>query len=739
MALDVYSVCPCGSNKKLKFCCHGLEGAIEQVIRHQSAKQYKQALQLLDALEVQHPESAWVKNLQAFTLMMDRRGPESKAPLTKVLQVQPDNLYAIALFGLSSFLSDGWKNGKQAIQRTFQRCSAEYPHIVYFLARSVSEFMANVGSPLAHRQYLGLAMRLANDDNRENVFVELVEYDGDTKVPYILRGSHDLVPVAGDDAFEKEIRKGTKLALLGCNEAAAGIFTKLAETAESELASLNGDDATKKRVAVAGLWWNAGLCRAWDGDDKSAADSFHRSAKHSEDFEAAVECETLAQTLGRRGDRENVHRVVQRTYKVKSVSKLLTQLDAAESLVRMPQPETATQDPRRPSATYRVLDKAVVVGSDPAAYTLDTVPTVAAEIVVFDRQDETNLLSAVAIIGIEGDSYTQAVAQLVATGGEEIEPLLLPGSEDNLSVNSLFEREYLPLQWKRHFDASTPVGIIRDMNRESWARYLDSQWPEMSLPMVDGKSPKQAIGDVALRPALAAALLQLDMYADRFGLPFDVATERAKYCLPALTPIDVTEQTSVGTMSVLQFARLPFDKLDDQQLVAAFKRATLIQHKGSLRPLLLTIVERTSCHGQIDISRVYRFLSDIGSLLSDQSEAIRWLDKERGRTVSPSERFEHDLDCDMRELRYRLDSPHTPDCNRLLRRLWEHYGAKVPELRGYVTQIVNHYKVEAPWMSEANSGLAAVGGAVTSGGVWTPDAAADKPAGENKLWLPGQS
>ena len=275
MALDVYAVCPCGSGKKLKFCCHGLESSIEQVVRHQSAKQYSQALQLLNSLEQKHPQSAWVKNLQAFTLMMDKRGPEAIVPLTKVLQVQPDNLYSIALFGLASFLGSGWKNGKMAIQRAFQRSSNEYPHVIYFLARSIAEFMGSVGSPLAHRQYLGLAMRLSNDENRENVFMELIEFDGDTKIPYILRGSHDLVPVAGDEAFEKEVRKGAKLAFLGCNEAAGGIFAKLAEAAESELAGLSGDEATKKRVAVASLWWNSGLCRAWDGNEKEAAEALH--------------------------------------------------------------------------------------------------------------------------------------------------------------------------------------------------------------------------------------------------------------------------------------------------------------------------------------------------------------------------------------------------------------------------------------------------------------------------------
>lgn len=731
MALDVYAICPCGSGKKLKFCCHGLESSIEQVVRHQSAKQYGQALQLLGNLEIKHPQSAWVKNLQAFTLMMDKRGPEAIGPLTKVLQTQPDNLYSIALFGLASFLGNGWKNGKMAIQRAFQRCSTEYPHIIYFLARSIAEFMGSVGSPLAHRQYLGLAMRLSNEENRENVFMELIEFDGDTKIPYILRGSHDLAPVTGDAAFEKEVRKGAKLAFLGCNEAAGEIFAKLAEVAESELASLSGDDATKKRAAVATLWWNAGLCRAWDGNEQDAAEALHRSAKHSDDFEVAVECETLAQTLGRRGDKESSHRVVQRTYKVQMVSKLLTLLDATERFVRMPPPEGQERDPRAPTATYRVLDKLPVLGTDSAAYSLDSVPRVISEIVVFARADQGQVEAALAIVGIEGDSFTDAVARLEAAGGEGLEKLAVPGTTEYVSTSTVFEKEFLPLQYKRHFEASTPLGIIRKINRETWSKFLTTEWPEMPLAALGGKTVNQAVGDESLRVPLAAWLQQLDMYADRFGLPLDINVERAKYQLPALTLLEVSEHTNVGTLSVLQFARLPFDKLSDEQLVAAFKRATLIQHKGSLRPLLMKIVERPGTHEHVEIARVYRFLSDLSALLSEPEEAIRWLDKERSRAVPVTEKFEHELDCDMRELRYRLDDPHGSDCNNLLRRMWEHYAVKVPELRAYVTGIVNHYKVSAPWMSEESTG------AITSGGVWTPDSAAEKPAGESKLWIPG--
>ena len=737
MALDVYAPCPCGSNKKLKFCCHGLEADIERVVRHQSAKQYKQALQLLDTLEHRHPQSAWVKNLQAFTLMMDRRGPEAKGPLARVLEQQPDNLYSIALYGLAAFLSDGWTTGKMAIQRAFQRGSAEYPQIVYFLARSVAEFMASVGSPLAHRQYLILAMRLADDENREDIFVKLIEFDGDTKIPYILRVIHDLVPVAGDEAFSKEVRKAVKLSFLGCNEAAAGLFAKLAEAADGQLAGLSGEESRSQKGVVAGLWWNTGVCRAWDGDEKSAAEALHRSARLTEDFETAVERETLAQTLARRGDRAATHRVVQKSYSVKAVSKLLTILDTVQLFVRQPRPEAQPADSRRAEAVYRVLDKSPVDGADESAFTLDSVPRILADILVFDMHAEGRNEAVLAILGIEGDTFTQAVAKLEAATGDEIEKLVIPSSEDGLITNSLFEKEFLSLHRGRHYEPATPLGIIRRVNRDAWQQFLDREWPEMPLAALGGQTPRQAMSDDTQRVPLAAWVQQLDMRSDRLGMTFDLNAERAKCGLPAVQPLEVSEHTNIGTLSILQFARLPFEKLDDTQLIAAFKRATLIQHKGSLRPLLLQIAERTSCHDKLEMSRVYRFLSDIGSLLMEPSEAIRWLDKERERVVPVTEQFEHELECDMRELRYRLDKPHDPDCNRLLRRMWEHYGVKVPELRSYVSNIVSHYRLAAPWMTDGGPVLEAVGGAVTRGGIWTPDTIADQPASAGKLWVPG--
>lgn len=628
MALDVYAACPCGSNKKLKFCCHGLEGSIEQVVRHQSAKQYKQALAVARCIGPeasaervgQEPASLHADDGQARA-GGDRAADKSAASAAGQL-VLDRVVRAGVVFG--EWMEGGQDGDSASVPTLLERIPAHhlFPGEVDCRVHGIGRQSAGTSTVPWARDAVG-----QRGEPRKRLH-------GTGRVRW---GHQDSVHPArqprsgaghGDEAFEKEVRKSAKLAFLGCNDAAGGLFAKLAETAESELAALSGDDAAKKRVTVASLWWNAGLCRAWDGDEKTAAEALHRSAKHSAEFEAAAEAETLAQTLGRRGDREHSHRVVQATFKIKMVSKLLTLFDATPLFVRVPQPEGQAPDPRQPVATYRVLDKSPVAGNDSASYSLDSVPRVAAEIVVF--------ASALRPAGSRAwgsseskETFTDALAKLEAAGGDEIEKLTAPGTGESITTNTVFEKEFLPLQFKRHFEASTPLGIIRRINRDNWSKFLTSDWPEMSLVALGGKTPQQAIGDDAVRVPLAAWLQQIDMYADRFGLPFDVPAERAKYGLPAATQRDVSEHSNVGTLSVLQFARLSFDKLSDQQLVAAFKRAALIQHKGSLRPLLLTIVERTSCHDYLDMARVYRFLSDLGSLLMETSEAIRWLDQER--------------------------------------------------------------------------------------------------------------
>src|SRR5262249_52756013 len=144
--------------------------------------------------------------------------------------------------------------------------------------------------------------------------------------------------VTGSDQLQQEVRKAHKYAAVGCWSVAADVFSTLANaTPES-----------------AELWHSVGLCRAWDGDEKSGAEALHRSARHYADTGMAVECETLAQLL----DEKTTTNVVEQCLyeaNVQSVSRLLTLLDSVPDLKRLKVPRQ-DDDSEAAVASYLVLN-----------------------------------------------------------------------------------------------------------------------------------------------------------------------------------------------------------------------------------------------------------------------------------------------------------------------------------------------------------------------------------------------
>src|SRR5580704_18751692 len=69
MELDVYAPCPCGSGKKVKFCCAPILGDMAKVARLQAGDQPRQALQILEKLEKSHPNNPFVSSKHAEILI----------------------------------------------------------------------------------------------------------------------------------------------------------------------------------------------------------------------------------------------------------------------------------------------------------------------------------------------------------------------------------------------------------------------------------------------------------------------------------------------------------------------------------------------------------------------------------------------------------------------------------------------------------------------------------------------
>ena len=61
--LDVYQLCPCGSGKKLKFCCQAIVGEMLKIAELQQSHQHRAALTLLETIEKKVQRAAGGKSL----------------------------------------------------------------------------------------------------------------------------------------------------------------------------------------------------------------------------------------------------------------------------------------------------------------------------------------------------------------------------------------------------------------------------------------------------------------------------------------------------------------------------------------------------------------------------------------------------------------------------------------------------------------------------------------------------
>ncbi len=714
MPIDIYAPCPCGSGKKFKFCCSAIADEMDRIIRLMEGNQPRVALQQLDLLAKKHPQNAWVGTTRGMLLLDLNEGTTARDVLMQVLQEHPDNELAIVLYAAAMIRAEGFENAKRAIHRAFQRSAKKLPALVGDLAGSLAATHAASGHIMAAREHLALALRLAPEERRQQLFVQLLELDGADEIPYPLRGSHQLPAITGSDELQKEIRKGQKYAAVGCWSIAADVFAALAN-ADPEHAE---------------LWHVTGLCRAWDGDEKNAAESLHRAARHYRDVGVAVECETLAQILDDKTTNDVVEQCAYHA-QLHSVSRLLSILDAQPRLQRLKTP-TESEFDHPPVAMYLVLNTDHKV-TDFSQLTIDNIPRFLGQISVFDANPKTNEAAFLVLTGLRGPDLDDAKAALTATSSDLIEWRAdLPQPQ----ITGAFpaESQILDNQW--YLSDQIPLVRRRELFDQFWAQVVNDKWPNHLLRVLNGKTPVQAAADPAQHVALLGAIYALDAAAQRREKGLDLKPLFARLNIADLPVLEITDETNLGGLSIMQLHRLPVDKLNDQQLITVVNRSMLIRHDVTLYQVLTAAVARPACAEQFDMARILRTLSDISSAEGRREEAFSWIDRGRNLPVPEGKTaFQHAWTWDMAELATRLENPADPELKPLLERFVSYYGPKVPQIRPHIEQMLQQFGVPSPWDSVD---IMIPGSIQGSDRVWNPGSAEPVAAGGSKLWLPGQ-
>lgn len=703
MSYDPYADCPCGSGKKIKFCCHAVISDMQKVSRLRE-NQPSRALQILEGLSEAHPTNLWVASVRARLLMDSGDFATTRDVCQDFLKEDEHNTEMTALLGLASFIADGYELAKRDIHRAFQLSARREPAVISRLAGAISMLMLEGESFLSARAHAALALKYAPQEQRQHFLVQLARIEGSSRIPYPLRSVHRLAKFTAAVEDQPTVDRASRLSALGCWQPAAILFGRLAE----------------KNPDVAEIHHNLGLCLAWDGNEAAATESLHQAASlYTEINESeAVECETLAQLIDLELTAE-VHDVRLTAYDVHGVGKLLSTLDAADRIDRLD--ESYHQEPGI-VAQYRVLETPFPSDVEPASLKAEQVPVFTADIAVMENDDDAG--PSLHITGVDGEGFDEADELLRQTAGDLITP-----REDGEETIGVVPQEFSALEWNCHFPADFPATAARDLETERMRTLAIDVWPDLELNGLGGKTPLQAVEDIDLRIALAASVFVLDAFYDRNNAILDIEAVRKKLGLPEPGGITLGDDSeSVSGLSTITMQRLDFAKLDDEGLVSAARRLLLVRHTRTALRVLEETAKRSACLKRLGAERVYSTLLAIAREQNHRDEAFRWIDAGRQAAAESEDSFRQVLEWEIRELNLRVDDPSDPHIPELWKQFEEKYFAKLPEIReeicGFMEQKGLGHLISESAMSSA------------SGTVWTPES--EQSSGSGKLWTPGQ-
>ncbi|HEY2253698.1 MAG TPA: SEC-C domain-containing protein, partial [Planctomycetaceae bacterium] len=431
--MDVYQPCPCGSGKKLKFCCHAIVSDMAKVADLQQTHQHQPALTLLAAVEKRvQPRDvwsrAWVKTNQAFLLFGLGTVDEPRQLVDEVLEELPEHPLALAIKAIISASADGYPACMRAAYRAFEFAAESQRYLVSHLAMILAQLMASKMHHFGAGQNLALAVRFDNEN--EAAGKHYAEFITETQISYPLRDGYPLARINDDDPLKPQFDQARKLAERGRFSDAAKAFGMVARQAPQR----------------PGLWWNIAICHAAAAEDPLAAEALKAAAANEPDFETSVDCLVLSRIFRAPSDSGKVKQL-SAAFIVDSVSKLLTALDQQPQYVRGETPEPSEEDADLPrtAAAYRILDHdpGLVASADLSP---ENVAHVLGELVIFDRHEEHPARVFVSGLGPEilkqlTTSFAAIAGDVVHADGEPREHGFLRAEQAPLAMNWYFPED----------------------------------------------------------------------------------------------------------------------------------------------------------------------------------------------------------------------------------------------------------------------------------------------------------
>src|SRR3954469_12405800 len=280
MAVDPYAICPCGSGKKLKFCCSDLVGEIEKIHRMIEGEQPRAALRHAEQTLATHPGRASLLDLKATLELSLGEIDAARETIAKFVATNADSPTAYACQALLFAELRDSRPAIESLQKALAMVEREMPLRVYEALGAVGGALLESGHILGAQAHLWLHAALApkEDSRAREVLAALNHYSG---LPLLLRDQLRFRAWPEDAPWKAEAEKASRLADHGKWQQAVSAIDRLG--------AKYGADPT--------LVFNRALLGGWLADDKALVAGLHAYAELDVPLDDAIEAEAVAQLL----------------------------------------------------------------------------------------------------------------------------------------------------------------------------------------------------------------------------------------------------------------------------------------------------------------------------------------------------------------------------------------------------------------------------------------------------------
>ena len=694
MSLDPYALCPCGSGKKLKFCCADLAGDIEKIHHMITGEQPHAALRHVEQALKRLPGRASLLDLQAMLEVSLNELEKAEATVQVFLRAHPHNPSALADQALLFTKTRGGRAAVTPLQQALCQIDGNMPQRVLEAIGAVGHALLVEGHVVAAQAHLWLYTAIAGKDDRRALEL-LINLNRVSGLPVMLRDRLRLRDWPADVTWKSTAEQTVRLTNLGRWQQAVTIL----------------DELGQKYGVDPALIYNRSVLGGWLGDEKSMVAGLHVFAQLEVPYDVAVEAEAIAQLLDAE-QKDPTIESVSRGYEIHDID-LLEDLFHKDRRVELyaGAEEFQAGDGPPPRKTYLLLDCAAPRSG--VEITRAEIPSVLGFLGLYGRQ--TDRSERLVLHTHRGEQFDKTVAILTEVGGTELGDLV----SEEVTGHTTASQE--ALSWRWHFPRDTPPPRRRELLTEERTDAILERWPNVARAALNGKSPRDAASDQKLDIPLAAAVLILEQGASNFAHAEAIARLRQSLDLPLPDKITLGDATG-DSLPLVRIPRLEIADVSDDDLVQLYRRAMVASAGGAIAVVATEVVRRPSLADKIPFDEAYQQLIAVEPDPAQALELIQQVRvraKQAGETVAP---------WDIAELELHLAEGNVDGVKKILGEIDQRHGNNA-EVSAAVYQLLHEAGVLQP---EDISPLP------TAAKEPTPTAEmADGPAEPTRIWTPG--